>query len=231
MGSIIDDRGVSQDGRSEPGDTINGHAYLDELRKPDTSHWIPILEETAWKPQKVKVISIGAGFSGRQTSVHYGEKCLRNCLMLSLGLTMAYKIQHKYKLDETIDHVIYEKNADIGGTWLENTYIGVMCDVPAHLYTLLDLPNPDWSTFYAPGEEIQQYLRKITKEYHLDRDVHLNSKVVKAIWDEDSGRWNVKVQQGDCVKSDWCHVLINGSGILKYVHGPSVLTKRNAGLD
>jgi cation diffusion facilitator CzcD-associated flavoprotein CzcO len=34
---------------------------------------------------------------------------------------LAYHIQ---KHCENVEHVIYEKNADIGGTWLENRYPG-----------------------------------------------------------------------------------------------------------
>jgi hydroxyversicolorone monooxygenase len=34
----------------------------------------------------------------------------------------AYHIQ---KLMKNVDHVIYEKNEDIGGTWLENRYPGM----------------------------------------------------------------------------------------------------------
>jgi cation diffusion facilitator CzcD-associated flavoprotein CzcO len=45
---------------------------------------------------------------------------------------MAYQIQ---KHCGNIDHVIYEKNADIGGTWLENRYPGAACDIPSHAYT------------------------------------------------------------------------------------------------
>lgn len=35
----------------------------------------------------------------------------------------------------SVEHVIYEKNEDIGGTWLENRYPGCACDVPSHAYT------------------------------------------------------------------------------------------------
>lgn len=45
--------------------------------------------------RKIKVVSIGGGIS---------------------GILMSYLIQ---KFGENIDHVIYEKNGDIGGTWLE----------------------------------------------------------------------------------------------------------------
>lgn len=61
--------------------------------------------------RKVKVITVGAGFS---------------------GIMMAYKIQ---KYTKNVDLKIYEKNADIGGTWLENRYPGCACDVPSHAYT------------------------------------------------------------------------------------------------
>ncbi len=35
----------------------------------------------------------------------------------------------------SVEHVIYEKNEDIGGTWLENRYPGAACDIPSHAYT------------------------------------------------------------------------------------------------
>src|SRR5437016_5520387 len=45
---------------------------------------------------------------------------------------MAYKIERDC---QNVIHVIYEKNEDIGGTWLENRYPGCACDVPSHAYT------------------------------------------------------------------------------------------------
>jgi len=73
-----------------------------------------MVDEVAYKKRKLRVVTIGAGFS---------------------GLIFAHKIQHEQpELQDFIDHVIYEKNATIGGTWLVNTYPGVQCDVPAHLY-------------------------------------------------------------------------------------------------
>lgn len=45
------------------------------------------------------------------------------------GLMLAYKHKHEYPMDEYLDLSIYEKNPDIGGTWFENRYPGVACDV------------------------------------------------------------------------------------------------------
>jgi ribulose 1,5-bisphosphate synthetase/thiazole synthase len=55
--------------------------------------------------RKLKVLTIGAGVS---------------------GILMAYQIQ-KYCDPSNVEHVIYEKNADVGGTWLENRYLCLLC--------------------------------------------------------------------------------------------------------
>lgn len=75
---------------------------------------IPLVDESAYNNRKLRVITIGAGFS---------------------GLVFAHKIQHEYPdLQEFIDHTIFELQDDVGGTWKVNTYPGVQCDVPAHIY-------------------------------------------------------------------------------------------------
>ena len=52
------------------------------------------------------------------------------------------------------DFTIYEKAESIGGTWRENTYPGIACDVPSHLYSYSFEPNPQWSHRFSPGAEI-----------------------------------------------------------------------------
>ena len=41
------------------------------------------------------------------------------------------------------DFVILEKAEELGGTWFENKYPGVACDVPSHLYSFSAEPNPE----------------------------------------------------------------------------------------
>ncbi|KAK5052669.1 hypothetical protein LTR84_002534 [Exophiala bonariae] len=165
-------------------------------------NWVDVRDEFLGKPhRRLRVVTIGAGFS---------------------GLTMANKIQRTHQLDDIIEHVIYEKNPDIGGTWYENKYPGVMCDVPAHIYTFIDIPNPEWSHYYATGPEIHQYLKRVTKDHKLDRDVQLNSEVKSAVWDEDSGTWKLQVLKGAELIDDWCDVLLNGSGVLNHWSWPQI---------
>ena len=53
------------------------------------------------------------------------------------------------------DFTIYEKADRLGGTWRENTYPGISCDVPSHLYSYSFELNSEWSHVFSPGSEIQ----------------------------------------------------------------------------
>ena len=61
-------------------------------------------------PSRLSIVCIGAGVS---------------------GIVTAIRVQETMK---GIDLDVYEKNHDLGGTWLENRYLGCACDVPAHAY-------------------------------------------------------------------------------------------------
>lgn len=111
--AISNSKGIEGVDRGEDQSGISGiyHQHDSKSNTPiathtehaqDSQHFIPMVNRVLWEPEKkVKVISIGCGFS---------------------GLTLAQKIQHKYKLDHKIDHTIYEKNCEIGGTWFEVSY-------------------------------------------------------------------------------------------------------------
>ena len=49
---------------------------------------------------------------------------------------------------------ILERADDVGGTWRDNVYPGVACDIPSALYSYSFLPQPAWSRGFAPGAEI-----------------------------------------------------------------------------
>lgn len=71
-------------------------------------YWVPVREKPVFcQDRKLKVICIGAGFG---------------------GLTLAHKWKHE-NMHEIYDLEIFEKNSEVGGTWFENHYPGVGCDV------------------------------------------------------------------------------------------------------
>ena len=91
--------------------------------------------------------------------------------------------------------VVLERADDVGGTWRDNTYPGVACDVPSHLYSFSFAPRPDWSRVFAPGAEVQDYLRSCARE--VAGHLRLGTEVRRARWDEDAGRWRVSTDRGE----------------------------------
>jgi cation diffusion facilitator CzcD-associated flavoprotein CzcO len=117
------------------------------------------------------------------------------------------------------DFTIHEKAAGIGGTWRENTYPGVACDVPAHLYTYSFAPNPDWSRVYAPGWEIQEYFEHCAAEYGLRPHIRLGSEITAARFDERTSRWHITTASGE---EDTADVLVSAIGALHVPNRPDI---------
>src|SRR3954463_1402387 len=95
------------------------------------------------------------------------------------------------------DITILERGDRIGGVWRANTYPGIACDVPSHLYSLSFAPTASWTRRFSPGSEIQAYLQDVARRLDLERHVRLNADVVSAEWDDDAGRWSLELGDGD----------------------------------
>ena len=86
---------------------------------------------------------------------------------------------------------IYEAAGELGGTWRDNTYPGVACDIPSHLYGFAAHPNPDWSGVYATGPEIRAYLERVAADEGIVP--RLESPLTDAAWDDEWGVWRLRV--------------------------------------
>jgi cyclohexanone monooxygenase len=115
------------------------------------------------------------------------------------------------------DLVIFEKAGEPGGTWRDNTYPGITCDVPSHLYRFSFAPNPDWSHKYSPGPEIQAYMRKVAADYGVEARVQFNSEVLSAAWKD--GAWEILTTQGPQGRFD---AVITAVGILHHPALPDI---------
>ncbi|GAB3581727.1 NAD(P)/FAD-dependent oxidoreductase [Calidifontibacter terrae] len=111
------------------------------------------------------LVVIGAGFSG-------------------IAMTIAAKAAGREVL-------ILEQAEEIGGTWRDNRYPGVACDVESHLYSYSFELNPDWSRDYAPGDEIQDYLLYVVEHYDVRRHVRFGARVQQAWFVQETGHWEV----------------------------------------
>lgn len=115
------------------------------------------------------------------------------------------------------DVVILEKKDRVGGTWRENTYPGIACDVPAHYYTYRFELNPHWSNFFAPGHEIQQYFEGVVEKYRLHEIIRTGEAVTAATYKD--GRWTVKTSKGKTYVADF---FVAATGILHHPAMPNI---------
>ncbi|KAH8170329.1 flavin-binding monooxygenase-like domain-containing protein [Sarocladium implicatum] len=93
-----------------------------------------------------------------------------------------------------IELTIFEKNADVGGTWYENRYPGVRCDVPAHVYQSSFEQNTQWSEHFAQGAEIREYWQGFAKKYRVYDFLQLSQRVDGLRWDKTAKEWSITVK-------------------------------------
>ncbi|OAL33748.1 hypothetical protein AYO20_06924 [Fonsecaea nubica] len=170
---------------------------MSQTHVPPDEEW-QLLDQWHGKKSKLRVVHIGAGVA---------------------GILMAYKMR---KMMTDYELVCYDKNPEIGGTWYENRYPGCACDVPAHGYTYPFDGYADWSSFYASGPEILQYLKQFAAKHELGDFFKLNSKVIEATWDDEQGIYKVKIEQNGGIIEDYCHILVNGGGFLNNWKWPNI---------
>src|SRR4051794_1740819 len=91
--------------------------------------------------------------------------------------------------------VVLERASDGGGTWRDNTFPGLSCDIPARLYSLSFAPNADWRRTFAPRHEIHEYLRRCATREGLWPHIRLQSEVTAADWDANRRVWSIETSR------------------------------------
>ena len=128
------------------------------------------------------------------------------------GLCMAIKLQ-----DAGIDSfTIFEKADEVGGTWRDNTYPGLTCDVPSSYYAYSFRPNPDWSHMLPPGPEVQAYFRQVADERGIRPHIRFGTDVTSARYT--GGQWLVTTAAGE----EAFDVLITATGFLRVPRYPEL---------
>ena len=153
-----------------------------------------ITEQPVHAPRPIRLVIIGAG---------------------AAGLNIAYKALRQFP-PGAISFSIYEKNDDVGGTWLENRYPGCQCDIPSHAYQWSFARKSDWTSYYSAAEEIWHYLKDWSDQNGLTELVKFGHRVQKAQWSEEEGVWKVEGGDRDGVTfKDEGNVLASCHGALK----------------
>jgi len=144
-----------------------------------------------------------------------GERELR---VVVIGAGMA-GILSAIKLRESgiDDVVVYEKAERLGGTWRENTYPGLACDVPSHLYSYSFALNPDWTRSFSEGAEILAYFDRVADEHGVVPLIRFGEEVTGCEWRD--GRWHLATAVGTQDEAD---VVIAATGVLHHPRYPDI---------
>jgi cation diffusion facilitator CzcD-associated flavoprotein CzcO len=145
----------------------------------------------------VRVAIIGTGFTGLAMVHALREAGIKNWLVL-------------------------EKASGAGGTWRANTYPGIACDVPSHLYSLSFAPNPDWKRTFSDGDQIREYTERVARELRIAEQTCFGEELLDARWDAERSRWNLRTTTLELTAD----VVVDGSGALSEPKLPEI-----AGLD
>ncbi|NMO88253.1 NAD(P)/FAD-dependent oxidoreductase [Actinomycetospora sp. TBRC 11914] len=139
-----------------------------------------------------RVLVIGSGIAGILTGIELRAR----------GLT---------------DFTILEKADTLGGTWRDNVYPGVACDVPAHLYSFSFAPNVHPTTRFASGPQLWDYFREIAERYRVTEHIRYGTEVADARWD--GSRWTVTTTTGESLVAD---VVVSAVGRLQQPSLPDI---------
>jgi cation diffusion facilitator CzcD-associated flavoprotein CzcO len=142
--------------------------------------------------RELRVIVIGAGMAGILSAIKLREA--------GIG-----------------DIVVFEKADRLGGTWRENTYPGIACDVPSHLYSYSFALNPDWSRSFSDGAEIEAYFERVAEEHGVIPLIRFGQEVTGCEWRD--GRWHLSTAAGT---EDEADVVIAATGVLHHPRYPDI---------
>ena len=148
--------------------------------------------EAGDKKTRPRVVIIGAGMAGILSGIRLAEAGFE-------------------------DFTIYEKADEVGGTWRENTYPGIGCDVPSHIYSYSFELNADWSQLYSPGDEILDYFRGVAKKYGVLSSIRFEEEIVRCEFSD--GRWHIETSKG---RKDEAQFVIAATGVLHHPNIPDL---------
>ncbi len=122
-----------------------------------------------------RVVIIGAGFAG-------------------IGMAVTLK---QAGLD---DFVVLDRAGDLGGTWRDNSYPGLTCDIPSQLYSFSYQPWR-WSRRFPARDEILAYLHALVSKHGLGSHFRFGCGVVAAEFDQDQAVWHLTLDDGGTLQA------------------------------
>ena len=140
--------------------------------------------------------------------------------IIGAGFAGLYSL-HKVRDELGLSARVIETGSGPGGTWYWNRYPGARVDIPSMQYSYQfddDLQQEwEWKERYAPQAEILEYVNHVVDRFDLGRDIQYDSRVVSSIYDDETGKWTLTLENGDQLIARYC---IMATGCLSAANKP-----------
>jgi cyclohexanone monooxygenase len=94
------------------------------------------------------------------------------------------------------DVVVLERSGGIGGTWYNNRYPGLACDVPTDLYSYSFFQDYAWTRQFARREEMCAYIDEAAERFGIANQILTNVAVASASWNSGAAHWELNADDG-----------------------------------
>ncbi|MQA04914.1 MAG: NAD(P)-binding protein [Streptosporangiales bacterium] len=100
-----------------------------------------------------------------------------------------------HRLDQAkVPFVVFEKNGDVGGTWLENNYPGCRLDTSNFAYSYSFAQKSDWPQQFSAQAEIRDYFKDVATTLQLRDRIRFRTEVLAAAYDDESATWQLRTR-------------------------------------
>lgn len=154
--------------------------------------------------------------NGRSSSQEQGDGSAPRFAVIGAGMAGVLSAI-KLKGAGYTDFTVYEKADRLGGTWRENTYPGIACDVPSHFYRYTFAPNPEWTHVFSPGAEILNYFEDVAHSFEVDKHIRYGAEIGRMEFHD--GRWHIETTGGERDEADF---VIAATGVLHHPCYPDI---------
>ncbi|CAG5113887.1 Oidioi.mRNA.OKI2018_I69.chr2.g7977.t1.cds [Oikopleura dioica] len=135
-----------------------------------------------------------------------------------------------------LNFTVIERGSEIGGTWYWNSYPGIGCDVPSHLYSFSFYLKPNWTHLFSYGAEIHKYMMSCFYHFGLGDNIgrgqfifrvcsinktscwclipkkEFGTEITRAFWNDKTRLWEItKLKDGKTTEESY-NVLISCAG-------------------
>lgn len=152
---------------------------------------------------------------------HLSQTSEADAVIVGAGFAGMYQLKRLREMG--LSTRVVEAGDGVGGTWYWNRYPGARCDIESMAYSFGFSPELEqewtWSEKYATQPEILRYAEHVADRFDLRKDITFETRVTRAIYDEDAARWLIHTDTGEVISARY---FIMATGCLSAPKRPDI---------